>query len=283
MNNSLLSSPPSENPDNTLFSIITVHHGSADETDPVFCSAASITDQEKTKQEVLLLHTAEVSGLWNKLSRRLNLSKKPMTTLRVLEEKKSNFYDILLRGLPRSQGTFIGFLQPGEQYLPNALAAIEKAFQEHPECDVVISGYYSADQKKQYEALPYSLEYLTTCAPVIPLATFFLRASLLQEGFSFEKSFASLAPAEWLIRLLNKGKKIHSVPTITSLVLLNKITPPRASIQEKLSEKSSSITRLLRPWWKWRHQSAAKKNKTTTLVNFLCYQSDSLAERTRCS
>ena len=178
-------------PSTLTFSIITPHHGKADANDPLFCCVASVADQENIRLEQIVQHTDGVSGLWNKLSRDLNLSKKTAHyTLRILEEKNSSFYDLLHRGLQRAQGTFFGCLQPEEQYLPGALAAVEKEFQTHPELDVVMTSCLVVDPKTNqpipHHTSSFSPEYLVTCAPKIFPCTLFFRATLLAEGFSFD-------------------------------------------------------------------------------------------------
>lgn len=262
------------------FSILTIHEGNANSDDPLFCSVASIADQEKTKQEQLLLHTGGVTGLWGKLSKSLTLSKKGNSyTLRVLEEKKIPFYELLQRGLQRAQGKLIGFLQPDEQYLPDALANVEKVFEDHPDCDVVISSHFVDSEKNLQEAVPFSLEYLTTSQPVIPLATLFCHASLIKDDFHFDPSYDSLAVTEWLIRIIKARKKVHYLSQPTCVIPLAKNQPISSEAQQKILHHASAVTRLLRPWWKICYQLAVKKNKPTQAASCLVYQLDSLAER----
>ena len=189
------------------FSIITVHDGSGDCSDPLFCSVASLADQEDVKTEQILQHTGSSTGLWNKLSRELTLSKRASHyTLRLLEEKNSSFTEALHHGVMRTTGSIIGFLQPGEQYLPAALHAVQKEFQAHPEIDLVITGSVALDTKSKKTTLhaagPLSLEYLWTCLPKILPSSLFIRSSLLKN----DPSFSSLSFLELLIKALQTGK-----------------------------------------------------------------------------
>ena len=125
----------------STFSIITPHSNASIENDPLLPTLASIGDQEGTSIELLLQHGGGIVGLWGKISRSLNLSaKKETLTLRVIEEKSTSPEEALAAGIKRATGTWIGFLQPGEQYLPEALIALQQTSEAHPDVDVFLTG-----------------------------------------------------------------------------------------------------------------------------------------------
>ncbi|MFI0347476.1 MAG: hypothetical protein ACH346_01705 [Chthoniobacterales bacterium] len=270
-----------------VFSIITTHHGLADTTDPLFCCVASVVDQENITLEQIVQHTGGLSGLWNRLARDLNLSKKGAHYgLRILEEKNSSFFDLLQRGLQRAQGRLLGFLKPEEQYLPGALAAVEKEFQIHPQMDVLITGCFVVDPKTNqitpHHTASFSPEYLTTCSPKFFPSTIFFRTTLISEGFTFDATYDEATFAEWLLRILNAGKKVGTLDFFTSVITQptkEEYSSNFSSGYEKLLQRAPAIMRFLRPWWKLRHQMATKKNKSSAPVHCLRYQLGSLNER----
>ena len=264
------------------FSIITIHDGSGDASDLLACCVASLADQEGTKSEHVLQHLGGANNLWNKLSKELNLSKRAQRyTLRLLEEKNSNFYEALSRATTRTAGTFVGFLQPKEQFLPGALIAVEKYFNAHPETDLLFTGALQHHEGKitPRPALPLSLEYLWTAYPSILSSTLFFRAALLKKDFPLNPAYQHLMLEEWLLRVLQAGKKVDLLSIATTL-------SPAASSQKNDQEipllpSAPALMKLLTPWWQLRHSCAAKKAKRQFPAATPCmaYQLNSLTER----
>ena len=271
--------PPSSHPH---FSIITIYPGSGDVSDPLFCSVASLADQEETTNEHILQQTGEAINLWNKLSREVGLSKRTSHyTLRLLEEKNVGFLEALHRGMHRANGDVISFLQPGQQYLPGALALVAKEFEAHPDLDVVITGSITADKQIGLASAPIipSLEYLWTCEPSLPTHALFFRASLLQDGLTPEPRYGEQMITEWMLRLLQAGKKIRMLSTPTTAV--SDATALRLEKKGDALTSAPPLMKFLKPWWQWRHNNALKKAQQQLPSSAACsiYQPHSLQER----
>ncbi|MBM3857345.1 MAG: glycosyltransferase [Verrucomicrobia bacterium] len=263
------------------FSIIIPHSNSAIENDPLLTTLASIADQEGVKIEILLQHGGGITGLWGKLSRVLNLSaKKEQITLRVIEEKSSSPEEALAAGVKRATGDWIGFLKPGEQYLPYVLVALQEAVEAHPEVDVFLTGAITPISNKLVmvpAVLPTS-RYLTSSQTAWSAHSLFCRASLLRDDAALlQPCYQHQMITEWLLRALPSGKKIKILPTLTTLA------PRNEEKKESLLPKATGMTALLKPWHQWRHQAALRQaQKAITLPDLiLIYQDGSFAERAR--
>ncbi|MFZ4116830.1 MAG: hypothetical protein ACOYK6_08970 [Chthoniobacterales bacterium] len=238
------------------FSIITIHDGSGEPPDLLPRAIASLVDQQSIKSEQILQHLGGVSNLWNKLSKELQLSKRtPHYTLRLLEEKNSPFHEALQRATTRVTGSFVGFLQPEEEYLPGTLIAVEKYFKAHPEIDILFTGALLQDEvtKKTtpQPALPLSLEYLWTAHPLILPGTLFVRASLFKKDFPFNPAYQELMFQEWLLRVLQKGKKAGALNTAT--IRTSALSSAQKSHTRLALPPPPPWIKLLTPWWKLRY------------------------------
>lgn len=255
---------------NPFFSIITLHHGAADAADPVMKAVTSLASQEGAQNEHLFYHTAGVAGLWNKLSRGADLARyKSHYTLRLVEEKATNEGELLCRAIQRAAGEVIGFLNPQEEYLPGALAAVQQAFQDHPEVDLFIVAAQVQEKgepmgflpklAKKLIVMPLFLEYLWTANEKPIPGMFFVRSSLLREKFSLNPEEGIMLFSEWLLRLFQAGKKINTLPYCVLLI-------PPSVLENKEGQPwrqaPPAMMQLLKPWWKWRYRKASQAIKS---------------------
>ena len=266
------------------FSIITIHEESVKTGDLLACAISSLADQSSIKSEQILQYLGATNNLWSKLSKELPLSKwKQRYTLRLIEEKNVTFNEGLQRALTRVTGTFVGFLQPNEQYLDGSLLNVEKYFLAHPEIDVLFTGAYVHDNiaKKIILHPPtlFSLEYLWIAEPHFLVSTFFFRTSLLKEGFFFDAEDKSRMFRKWLLQLLQAGKKIGTLNIPTTWSLLGS---PIDDLQDPVLPDCPRIIKVLSSLWKLQHVCGLKKAKRHFLPLMPCriYQPNSLTERT---
>lgn len=263
----------------STFSIITPHSNASIENDPLLPTLASIGDQEGTSIELLLQHGGGIVGLWGKISRSLNLSaKKETLTLRVIEEKSASPEEALAAGIKRATGTWIGFLQPGEQYLPGALAALQESCKEDSEVDVFITSSVISIGNKLVTApaiLP-ATNFFKTWEHSWPSHSIFFRGSLFQNGFTLEPRYEHQMINDALLRLLEAGKKIQPLPIVTTFTSLQE------EKKSSLLPKPTGMTSLLKPWYQWRHQAAIRQAQKmiTAPKTVLIYQATSLTART---
>lgn len=262
----------------STFSIIIPHSNTAIEEDPLLTTLASIADQEGTSIELLLQHGGGIAGLWGKLSRALNLSaKKETITLRVIEERSPSSEEAFAAGIKRATGTWIGFLQPGEQYLPEVLASLQASSEANPDVDVFLTGSTILATNKLITApsiLP-TTSFLKNWEHPWPSHAIFFRSSLFRDGFALEPQYQHQIINDALLRLLEAGKKIKPLPILTTFTALEE------EKKSSLLPKPAGMTSWLKPWYQWRHQTALRQaQKAISLPSTVSiYQSTSLTQR----
>jgi len=270
------------------FSIITIHENSKDPQDLLPCAVASLIDQCSTKSEQILQHLGEANNLWGKLSKELQFSKwKQRFTLRLVEEKNSSFHEAIQKATTRILGAFVGFLQPEEQYLPDSLIAVEKYFHAHPEIDLLFTGGFALDSVTKkltpHPALPPSLEYLWSTESSLVPSTLFCRSLLLKNDFPFHPRYKNRMFEEWLLRLLQSGKKMGSLNIPTSV--WPACSTPIAPNQGETFPACPPTMKFFAPWWKFQHGHTFKKalRHFPHATHPMIYQLPNLTERTEAS
>lgn len=144
--------------------------------------------------------------------------------VRAFIEKDAGMYDAVNRGLRRAQGDILSYLNCDEQYLPGALAAVEKFFGEHPDVDVLFgdfvvvdgAGNYLFHRKVQTPRLYHTwVAHLQT----FTCGTFF-RRSLVERGLLFDPKLRVAGDAEWMVRLLQRRVPMAVLRHFTSVFTL---------------------------------------------------------------
>lgn len=136
-------------------------------------------------------------------------------------EKDSGMYDAVNRGLRRSKGEILSYLNCDEQYLPGALKAMDKFFKEHPEVDVVFGdfvvvdgdGNYLFHRKVQTPLLNHTwVSHLQT----FTCATFFRRSVIDEQKVFFDPTLRDVGDGDWMLRLLQRKTPMAVMRQFTS-------------------------------------------------------------------
>jgi len=133
--------------------------------------------------------------------------------VRIHVEKDLGMYDAVNRGLKKSKGDLLSYLNCDEQYLPGALPAVQEWFEAHPNVEVLFAHAVIVDQKGGFiayrKALPplVSQTWVGGHLCVLTCSTFF-RRSVLEKGFLFDSGYRYIGDLEWVLRLLRSGVKM---------------------------------------------------------------------------
>lgn len=145
--------------------------------------------------------------------------------VRAFVEKDSGMYDAVNRGLRRSTGDVLAWLNCDEQYLPGALASVLQFFEAHPRMDVVFGdiifvdgqGAYAGHRKVQSPLLYHTW----TChLSTLSCATFFRRRVVFDYGELFDPRLRAGGDGEWMVRLLRRGVRMVALGHFTSVFTL---------------------------------------------------------------
>jgi hypothetical protein len=166
--------------------------------------------------------------------------------LRVYSEPDKNLYDAVNKGIRRTRGDVIGFLNTDDCYAPGAFNRVATAFAAAPELDVVSGGAVVVEDGpdgSQRELARYchpsdlalTVEQLATAQSLIN-ARFFHRRVYERFGL-YDIRFRIAADLEFLLRLVPARLKAAEVPEVVlcyrqhagSLTFQGGGIPPRAT------------------------------------------------------
>ena len=99
-------------------------------------------------------------------------------------EKDAGMYDAVNRGYRRATGDILAYLNCDEQYLPGALAAVQKFFEENPRVEVALAGSIITDGDGNYichrQLLPPNPRHIWFRFPFLT-SSVFLRRKVITE------------------------------------------------------------------------------------------------------
>ena len=142
--------------------------------------------------------------------------------VKVFVEKDQGMYDGVNRGLRRAGRDILAYLNCDEQYLPGALAAVARFFEQHPEIDVLCGDVVMVDTEGRYlyhRKMQTPLKYHTwTChLSTLSCAMFFRRRVVSDYGLLFDPRLRDVGDGEWMVRLLRRGLRMAALGQFTSV------------------------------------------------------------------
>ena len=212
--------------------------------------AASIADQ----QGVTMEHIVQDAGTGPELESWAATQ----PGLKLCVEKDKGMYDAVNRGLRKSSGEILSYLNCDEQYLPGALAAVRDFFEAHPEVDVVFGDVVVVDEKGGYLCsrpviLP-KLHHTQVCTlGVFTAATFFRRRLLEKHDLHFSDEWRDVGDAAWVLELIRKKIRMAVLRRFTTIFAdtgenMN-MKPNAIAEQIRLRESAPKWVQALAPLW----------------------------------
>jgi glycosyltransferase involved in cell wall biosynthesis len=212
--------------------------------------AASIADQ----QGVSLEHIVQDAGTGPELE----AWAATQPGLRLCVEKDKGMYDAVNRGLRKSSGEILSYLNCDEQYLPGALAGVAEFFEAHPEVDVLFGDVVVVDEHGEYLCsrpviLP-QLHHTQVCTlGVFTAATFFRRRVLEKHGLYFSDAWRDVGDAAWVLEVIRRGLKMAVLRRFTTSFAdtgenMN-MKPNAVAEQVRLRESAPKWAQTLAPLW----------------------------------
>jgi glycosyltransferase involved in cell wall biosynthesis len=215
---------------------------------------ASVADQEGVELEHIVQDSCSDDGTqeWLPQDRRV----------KAIVEKDDGMYDAVNRGYRRATGDVLAYLNCDEQYLPGALAAVEKYFLAHPGVEVVLAGSIVTDGDGNYLCHRHSLvpspHHVWFRFPILTSGIFIRRKVIHERGIYFDTKWRDLGDFHWVLALMRQQVPMAVCDTFTSVFAdtgENMNLKPNA-IREK-DETARMIPlwlRLLKPLWILSHR-----------------------------
>jgi glycosyltransferase involved in cell wall biosynthesis len=132
-----------------------------------------------------------------------------------------SMYEAINRGFARATGDLIAYINCDEQYLPGALANVQRFFDAHPDVEILFGDAVVVEADGSF------ICYRKTVTPqllhtwvhgnlsIFTCATFF-RRSLIEKGLTFNPNVRMVGDTEWLLRVIASGAKMALLRDYTS-------------------------------------------------------------------
>lgn len=183
--------------------------------------------------------------------------------LKLYVEKDKGMYDAVNRGLKRSTGEILAYLNCDEQFLPGTLSAVADFFSQHPDIDVAFGNVVIVDPTGRYicsrEVLSPHLYHTWVCTlSVFTAATFFRRGIIDQHKLYFNDQWRDVGDAVWVLELLNLGIAMaplgEFVTAFTDTGENMNLKPNAIQERRQLSESAPRWAQALRLFWVLQHR-----------------------------
>lgn len=169
---------------------------------------ASVADQQGVEVEHIVQDAGSQDGTQEWLPNDARV--------RAFIEKDEGMYDAINRGLRRTNGDILAYLNCDEQYLPGALLKVHEFFENHPEIDVlfgdaILVGEDGAPLSYRRMVLPISAHVRIVHLNTLTCATFF-RRSVIERGHYFDLRWKVIGDAAWMDDLLRERIPMAVMP-----------------------------------------------------------------------
>ena len=189
--------------DMTLVSIITPSFNQASYLEQTI---RSVLDQDHADIEYLVIDGGSADGS-------VDIIKKYAPRLAYwVSEKDSGQADAINKGMARTKGDIVAWLNSDDYYLPGAVTAAVRTFEQNPDAVLVYADMFAVDQDGQtFNTLRYSqltLEDLL-CFQIIGQPAVFIRRSAFEQAGGLDLSYHFLLDHHLWIRIAAQGRILH--------------------------------------------------------------------------
>lgn len=218
----------------TLVSIVTPSYNQADYLDETI---RSILEQDYPSVEYLVIDGGSTDGS-------VDMIKKYANRLAYwVSEKDSGQAEAINKGLRRAKGEILAWLNSDDYYLPGAISAAVRCFEENPDVGMVYADMLAVDGDGQaINVLKYkqlSLEDLL-CFQIIGQPSVFFRRSAFEKAGLLETTFHFMLDHHLWIRIAQQGRILH-VPQVWSAARYH----PQAKNRARAAEFGLEAFRVL--------------------------------------
>lgn len=143
--------------------------------------------------------------------------------VKAVVEKDRGMYDAVNRGLQKSKGDILAYLNCDEQYMPGTLQKVAAFFQKNPQIEIVFGdaiivnplGHFLCYRKSLLPLKPHSM--VSGNLATLTCAMFFRKSVLEKRGLFFNANLRDLGDADWVIRSVEQGVPMALLPEFTSV------------------------------------------------------------------
>ncbi|HEY2330087.1 MAG TPA: glycosyltransferase [Verrucomicrobiae bacterium] len=215
---------------------------------------ASVADQEDVKLEHIVQDSCSDDGTQEWLPHD--------PRVKAFIEKDRGMYDAVNCGYQRATGDILAYLNCDEQYLPGALAEVEKFFLANPEVDVLLAGSIVTDGDGKYVCHRHGMvprpNHIWYRFPALTSSIFIRRRVISEQGIGFDTKWRDLGDFHWMLALMKARVQIADSPVFTSVFADtgdNMNLKPNAIREKKETDAMiPAAVRLGKPLWIFNHR-----------------------------
>ncbi len=129
-----------------------------------------------------------------------------------VSEKDSGQAEAINKGMTRAQGDIVAWLNSDDYYLPGAVSAAVRTFEQNPDAVLVYADMLAVDEGgqtiNQLKYRPLTLEDLL-CFQIIGQPAVFMRRAAFEKAGGLDTSFHFLLDHHLWIRIAAQGRMVH--------------------------------------------------------------------------
>ena len=150
--------------------------------------------------------------------------------------------DALNKGFARARGDIVGWLNSDDRYRPGCFDRVAKAFQQHPDVDVLYGDYRWIDESGRPYRVRREIEFshfilLYHRVLYIPTTSTFFRRRVFEEGNFLNERLHYALDFEFFVRLADRGYRFRHLPEVLADFRFQKASKTCMTPHKQLEEK----------------------------------------------
>ncbi len=127
-------------------------------------------------------------------------------------ERDAGMYDAVNRGIQKSKGDILAYINCDEQYLPGALARVIETFDSQPDAEILSAGCLVIDPNGNLITarpglVPWYGHVLTDHLPIFTASLFYRKSVVSERWHLFDTRYKDVADAIWVLARLQEKRK----------------------------------------------------------------------------
>ena len=177
----------------------------------------SVRSQNYANWEHLVIDAQSTDNTLNILRSLTEAGKRP--NIAWISEPDNGQSEALNKGFRRAKGEIIGWLNSDDRYRPGCFESIVRAFEDHPEIDIIYGDYLMVDEGGNALALRREIEFsrfilLYHHVLYIPTTATFFRRRIFDDNNWLDETLHYAMDLEFFIRLSSRGYRFKHLPRL---------------------------------------------------------------------